>query len=403
MSFDVRPCSSEEEFGRAFFAIGQYFGAEPTEEQVQRWLRLIRLERMHAAWDGDAIVGGAGAFEFDLSVPGGSVPTAGVTVVGVYPTHRRRGVLRSLMRAQLDDVHARGEPLAALWASEETIYGRFGYGIASWCGEVEVRRSHSAFALPFERAGRIRLVEADEALELFPDVHEAVRAERPGMFRRTRDWWELRRMLDPPERRDGGPKRFVVHETDGRATGYAIYRHKPSFENAVSTGKIFVIEALGATPEATREVWRYLLDIDWAASVEAELLPPDHPLLFLLANPRWSRFRLYDALWVRLVDVGAALSGRSYGDGEPVVFEVRDAFCGWNEGRWRLADGRAERTDEEADLRLDADVLGAAYLGGVRFAQLREGLRLEELREGAVDRADALFAAPLHPWCPEIF
>src|SRR3954453_17386199 len=282
MSFEVRPSKDLEEYGSAIFGIGQYFGAALDEERLTRFSKVLDLARVHAALEDGEVVGGGGAFTFDMTVPGGSLPCAGVTVVGVYPTHRRRGVLRSLMRAQLDDVHERGEPLAALWASEETIYGRFGYGIASWCGEVEVRRTHSAFALPFERVGRIRLVEPDEALELFPDVHEAVRAERPGMFRRTRDWWESRRMLDPPERRDAGPKRFVVHETDGRATGYAIYRHKPSFENAVSTGKIFVIEALGATPEATREVWRYLLDIDWAASVEAELLPPDHPLLFLL-------------------------------------------------------------------------------------------------------------------------
>src|SRR5438105_11399722 len=111
---------------------------EPTPERIERFMRVLDHERMHAAWDDGKIVGGAGAFTFEMTVPGGTVPTAGVTVVGVYPTHRRRGVLRSMMRAQLDDVHERGEPLAALWASEETIYGRFGYGLASWCGEISL-------------------------------------------------------------------------------------------------------------------------------------------------------------------------------------------------------------------------------------------------------------------------
>ena len=404
MSFDVRPCASLEEFKQAFFAIGQYFGPEPTDEQAERWLKVLRMERMHAAWEDGRVVGGAGAFDFRMTVSGGDVACAGVTVVGVYPTHRRRGVLRSLMRAQLDDARERGDALAALWASEETIYGRFGYGIASWCGEIEVPRTYSAFAAPFEREGRIRFVDAEEALELFPSVYEAVREQRPGMFRRSRDWWELRRLADPPERREGaGPKRFVVHETDGRATGYATYRHRSSWENAVSTGKIVVGEAMGSTPAGTSAIWRYLLDIDWAASVQAELLPPDHPLLFLLANPRRARFRLYDALWVRLVDVGAALSARTYREGGPVVFEVRDAFCDWNEGRWRLADGRAERTDDEPDLLLDADALGSVYLGGIPFAELQQALRVDELRSGAIARADALFRAPLHAWCPEIF
>ena len=103
---------------------------------------------MHAAFEEGQIVGGAGAFPFELSVPGGSLPCAGVTAVGVHPTHRRRGVLRSMMDAQLRDVHERGEPIAALWASEETIYGRFGYGIASWAGELKVPHEWDAFAAP---------------------------------------------------------------------------------------------------------------------------------------------------------------------------------------------------------------------------------------------------------------
>ena len=154
---------------------------------------------------------------------------------------------------------------------------------------------------------------------------------------------------------------------------------------------------------ALAEMWRYLLDIDWIATIASSLVPPDHPLFFVLAQTRRMRYRLGDGLWVRLLDVGAALSGRTYPEDGELVFDVRDEFCPWNEGRWRLAGGAAERTDAEADLALDVTVLGSAFLGGIRFAQLAQGGRVEELKPGAIERADGLFRHGLHPWCPEIF
>jgi predicted acetyltransferase len=404
MTVDVRTATDNQEYGEALQAIGQYFGMQLTDEAIERFLRVLPLDRMHAARENGTIVGGAGAFSWDMSIPGGSLPTAGVTVVGVYPTHRRRGVLRAMMRAQLDDAHERGEPLAALWASEETIYGRFGYGIAGWVGEVTIPRVYSGFARPFERRGEIRLVDADEAFELFPPIWSAVRSQRTGMYLRPDDWWRDRVIRDPEERREGaGPKRFIVHELDGKADAYAIYRHKPGFEGGSSTGVTVVVEAMAATPVGEENLWRYLLDIDWAATIEASLLPPDHPLFLLLATPRRAKYRMGDGLWVRLVDAGAALSARSYREGEHIVVELHDAFCEWNDGRWKIGDGAAERTEASADLVLDADNLGSAYLGGVTFAQLRAASRLEELTEGAAARADALFGTDLQPWCPEIF
>jgi predicted acetyltransferase len=402
MAFEVRPCRDSEEFRRALYSVAQYFGGVPSDEQVDRFLRILELERMHAAFDDGEIVGGAGAFSFDLSVPGGSLPCAGVTVVGVFPTHRRRGVLRAMMRAQLDDVHERGEPLAALWASEETIYGRYGYGIAAWAGEILLSREWAAFEQPADRRGRVRFVEPDEAKELFPAVWEALRRQRPGVFARSDAWWELRRLRVPDEEASN-PRRFAVLEIDGRAEAYAIFKRHPGFAEGVTDARTEVFEAIGATPQATAEIWRFLLDIDWTARLEARLLPPDHPLLLLLATPRRARYRMLDSLWVRLVDVGAALSGRAYiGEGS-VVFELRDAFCAWNEGRWKLGGGVASRTDEPAELALDVDALGSAYLGAVSFAQLRDALRVEELVAGAVARADELFGWRPLPWCPEIF
>ena len=404
MSFKVAPCANLEEFGEAVFAIGQYFALDPTEERMERFSKNLPIERMHAAREDAKIVGGAGAFPFEMTIPGGAVPTAGVTVVGTFPTHRRRGVLRSMMRAQLDDIHERGDPVALLWASEETIYGRFGYGMASLAGEVELPREYGAFAAPLERRGRVRIVDADEALTLFPRVWNVVRRRIPGMLARTRNWWEYRILFEPPGAGgEGGPKRFAILETDGRPEGYAIYRHKPKWEHGVSNAELEVIEAIAFDGRPTAEIWRFLLDIDWSARISAWLLPIDHPLFFLLATPRRMRYRAFDGVWARLVDVGAALSARGYAADGAVVFDVRDEFCPWNSGRWRLADGRAKRSKASAHIRCDVSALGSVYLGGFSFSELVRGGRVEELRRGAARRADAMFASDRAPWCPEIF
>jgi len=404
VTVEVRPVEDLDQFTEAILAIGQYFGMVPTEERMQRFADLLTFKRTHGAWSNGSIVGGAGAFTFSLTVPGGDLPTAGVTVVGVFPTHRRRGVLRSLMRAQLDDARERGEPLAALWASEETIYGRFGYGLASFCGEITLAREYTAFAQPFEPRGTVRLVTAEEAQGAVPPVFERIRLQWPGMFSRSDLWWEQREFDDPEERRDGaGPKRWVVYERDGAVDGYAAYRHKFGFDAGSTTAELRVVEALGATPDALRDIWGYLLAVDWIATVKSSLLPPDHPLFLLLATPRRMRYRMGDALWVRLVDVGAALSGRRYSSDGSLVFEVADEFCPWNEGRWKLEGGAAERSDDDAELRLPVQSLGSALLGGISFAELSRAGRVEELKEGALARADALFRWDRHPWCPEIF
>jgi predicted acetyltransferase len=401
---DVRACASPEEQRRAF-VIWHYFGDEPSDEDLERFAPLLPPERMLAAWEGEEIVGGAGGFAFDVSVPGGRrIPACGTTVVGVLPTHRRRGVLTALMRAHLDAAHERGEPVAYLWASEATIYGRFGYGLGALAGTIDLPRERTAFALPVEPYGRTRIVSLEQALDAFPQVYDRVFEQRPGMFARNRDWWELRVLADRPERRGGaGAQVRVLLEVDGRPEGYAVYRMRQSFDGGSTTGSLLVVEAMGATPAATRAIWRFLLDVDWTARIEAGRLPVDHPLWLLLAEARRMQFRVGDSLWVRLVDVGAALTARGYaGDGE-VVLDVRDPFCPWNEGRWRVAAAGTERTEAPADLALDVTALGCAYLGGFTFEELAQALRVEELAVDAVARADALFRTDRAPWCPEIF
>ncbi len=203
--------------------------------------------------------------------------------------------------------------------------------------------------------------------------------------------------------RGGKSNRFALLELDGAPAAYAIYHHDPKWEGPVSVGRVVVVEAIGAAPAAVAELWRFLLDIDWVETITASLLPPDHPLFFLLAEPRRASYRRGDGLWVRLVDVGAALAGRTYSAEADLVFEVRDEFCPWNEGRWHLAGTSAERTEAPADLALDVAALGSAYLGGLGFAQLAQVGRVDELTPGAVQRADSAFRHGLQPWCPEIF
>jgi predicted acetyltransferase len=381
--------------------VSHYFGSQPTEETAARFSRVLRPERMHVAEEGGAIVGGASAFEFQFTVSGAIVPAAGVTIVGVLPTHRRQGVLTKLMRAQLEDLRERGEPLAVLWASEGTIYGRFGYGMAAQCGDIDIERVHAGFRREPEHGGTFRQLELDEALRAIPPVYARVAAETPGMFARPREWWEARVFHDPVDRRSGaGEMVRVVFERDGRAIAYALYRLKMQWADGSSTGEIHVIEAMGISPEATAGIWRHLLDIDWMERLQASLLPVDHPLFLLLEQPRRMRFRVGDSLWVRLVDVGAALAARSRSGEAGVVLQVADAFCPWNDGRYTL-DGA--KTMAVAELALEASDLASVYLGGFTFAQLLRAGRVEERAEGAVARADAVLRTDRAPWCPEIF
>ena len=403
MDIEVRPCSSVEELRDALNVISHYFGHENQLEDAERFAKWIEVERMHVAFAGDRMIGGAGAFTFQMSVPGGAlIPAAGITVVGVLPTHRRRGVLTSLMKEQLADCRARGELAAYLWASEATIYGRFGYGLASRIGGISLAKERSRFALPFEPHGTVRLVDLQEAARTFPPLYEQVVAQRPGMFVRTKAWWETRKLFDDPARRQGGPKNLVLLELDGKPAGYAIYNVKQDWQSGSSKGTVTIVEVVAPTPEASRELWRWLLDFDWTSEFSANLLPLDHELFMLVAEPRRLQFKIDDGLWVRLIDVGQALSARNYNEGE-IVLEVADALLPENAGRWRVTSSGAERTDDAADLHLDITGLGSVYLGGFTFDALVRGSRAQELTHAAATRADALFRTNIEPWCPEIF
>ena len=404
MAPQIRPATTIDELAEGIRAIGHYFGGWPADlEAAQRFSRNLPTERMHVAVDDGKIIGGAGAFPFNMTVPGGPIPCAGVTVVGVLPTHRRRGVLSSMMRAQLDDARERGEPIAALWASEEAIYRRYGYGMAALGTELELARGYHELRTPPDQATRLRLVTLDEAKELVPPIYDRVRLRTPGMYERSADWWDSRVLHDPPDRRENGAMmNAAIVELEGVPAAYALYRVISKWEGAANVGHVRVIEAMG-DDGAEVELWRFLLGIDWVGTFRANHLPIDHPLLHQLVYPRRALLRVYDTLFVRLVDVGAALSARSYASAEPLVLEVADAFMPENAGRWLIADGSAERTEEDADLELDVNEAASLYLGGFTASELVRAGTVRELREGAAARADALFATPRKPWCPEIF
>jgi predicted acetyltransferase len=400
VAVEVRQCAPDEVRG-ALDPIWHYFGGHARAEDIERFAPILPPERVLGAFEGEAIVGGGGAYLFQTTVPGGTaVPTAGVMAVGVLPTHRRLGVLTKLMRRQLADAHERGEPLALLYASEGQIYSRFGYGLASIAGNIELPKEHAGL-WDDEPIGQARLIESEEeTLELLPTIYDHIQAETVGMFTRTGDWWRARRLYQRPG--SGGQQMRVAINVDGGLEAYALYRLNFAARHMVTETTLEISEALGTTPRALAAIWRYLLGIDWVARIDAFWLPLDHPLFLWLREPRRMRFSAIEGLWVRLVDVSAALAARNLGE-PAIVLEVHDEFCPWNQARWRIGEGAVDRTTAGADLSLGVSELGSVYLGGFTFDQLRRAERLEELKPDGVARADELFRTARQPWCPELF
>jgi predicted acetyltransferase len=397
---DLAPGQWDDWFDRTDRAFG---GGIPPEERAQ-WKAVTEVGRSIAAWDGDEIVGGAGAFSFRMSVPGGAlVPTAGVTAVSVQPTHRRRGVLTSMMRRQLDDVRGRGEALAVLTASEPPIYGRFGYGQASEQLRVEIDTTRVRLALPEGVDDvRLRFVGLKESLEACEAVYARLVPGRPGLLAR-RPGWERQSLVDAPANRLGASARLcVIAEVAGEVRGYARYAVKPESGPGGPDGTVRLRDLDALDPVAYAALWRFLFGIDLTSKIFSWNRPADDPLLHLVSDLRRCHIRTTEGLFARLVDVGTALGARTYATPVDVVLDVADAFCPWNEGRWRLS-GDAKgavcvRTQDPADLALSVRELGTAYLGGFSLAALARAGRVRELRGGALREAAVAFRGDAAPW-----
>ncbi|MGW6259260.1 GNAT family N-acetyltransferase [Streptomyces sp. NPDC055085] len=389
--------------------IRAFGGVAESSEERELWNALTEYDRSLGVWDGEECVGTAGAFSFRVTVPGGaSVPAAGVTMVSVAATHRRRGVLTAMMRRQLDDLRAGNEPLAVLTASEPAIYGRFGYGIGTLQinAEIDTGRVHLSVP-PGTDDVRLRYAAPGDVLDVCEAVYARRVPERPGMLARQPGWERLQ-VLDPEGERDGAsPLQCVVAERDGAAVGYTRFRVKPGWGPAGHDGVVQLEDLEGTDPPARAALWRFLSDVDLTTTLRTRGRPVDEDWQYLVSDIRRCQVRLKDALHVRLVDVGAALEARRYQAPVDVVLEVEDAFCPWNEGRWRLT-GDAKgascvRTGDSPDLALSVRELGAAYLGGVPLASLAAAGRVRELRQGALAEASMAFTSVVAPWLPHGF
>jgi predicted acetyltransferase len=383
----------------------------PSESASERefWRTVSDCGRHLAAYDGGEVVGTAGSFAFRMAVPGGAVvPMSGVTMVTVQATHRRRGLLTAMMRRQLDGFRARGEAIAGLIASEPAIYGRFGYGNATEQIQLTADTHRVRIEAPEGVDGvRMRIADPEEALDACERVYASEVARRPGMLARQ-PGWERHGLLDPPAFREGGgPQLCVTAERDGVITGYARYRMTSEWDAAGPSGKVTVRDLYAVDPVTHAALWRYLFGVDLTSTLTARSLPADEPLLHLASDVRRLQAGVRDSLFVRLVDVGAALEARCYAAPVDVVFDVTDPFCPWNEGRWRLmgdAKGAScERTTAGADLALSVRELGTVFLGGFSLAALARAGRVRELRRGALAEASVAFLGDVAPWLPHGF
>ncbi|MGF1426302.1 GNAT family N-acetyltransferase [Kitasatospora sp. LaBMicrA B282] len=406
--FLLRPVVAHE-FDAWARVIANTYNEDLTPDALRRERAATELARTLGAFDDGAPVGGTAARARMLTVPGAVVPVAGVTCVGVAPTHRRRGILTALMRRQLADLHESGaEPLAVLRPSEAGIYGRFGYGLATRGAQLRCDKRAMVFRPDVDfGTGSIRLLDHKKARPLLEQVYEQAHQRTVGWPARKAFAWN-ERLLDDDAARDGATAlRFAVHhEADGTATGYALYRvhsGRDVLGNNASTVRVIELAALSHPAHAA--LWRYLAGIDLVPWLECEAAV-DEPLPHLLVDARAVRSSEVDRLWVRLVDVPRALAARRYAVPLDVVVAVADAFCPWNTGHYRLraespeAPAACTRSTAEPDLRLTVAELGAAYLGGTTLATLAAAGRVEELRPGALARTSTAFRGEREPCYP---
>jgi predicted acetyltransferase len=411
MDFEIRPIAdTDEDWGRFWPVLEAAFGESSAEGEAEEWRGNFEFDRSLAAFEGERIVGTGGAYSMELTLPGlTSVPVGGLTSIAVLPTHRRRGILRAMIERHLWDVEARGEPLSVLNASEATIYGRFGYGPATWASEFEIDTPFGAFADPPETPGRVRFVDPAEGAKLLPEFYDRARRAQPGELSRGAAAWAIY-FRDPEWYRRGGSQHFdVVYETGGGTVdGWVSYRIESHWDGELPANTVRVRELYALTPAARTALWRYCLDLDLAGSAKLLGRPVDEPLRWLLADSRRLRTtQTREDLWVRLLDVPVALAARRYAVRDRLVLEVTDQLRPANHGRFALEgapDGAScQRTGDDAALRLDVAELGAAYLGGVRFTTLAAAGRVIERTPGAGGRADQLFASDPAPWCTTSF
>ncbi|MGH8823325.1 MAG: GNAT family N-acetyltransferase [Jiangellaceae bacterium] len=383
------------------------FLRDPEDDELDVQRLVSEPDRTHMITDGATVVGTGMILTRDLTVPGAVIPAAHVTGVAVASTHRRQGLLTRIMTAQLEAVRDRGtEPVAVLWASEGAIYGRFGYGAASWQMEYTITTRETTLTAPAP-LGRLRQAVPKDVIGDLSAVFDRVQADRPGRSSRDERWWKYHTADPKSWRRGRSAQRAVLYDSGDEIDGYAIWRVKSGWSDVGPDGEVAVIEVVAATAEAYRALWRFLLTIDLTRTVKYYFAAPDEPLTQLVTNPYGLDASTGPGLWVRIVDVPGALASRRYAVPVDVVLEVTDAMLPGNAGRWRLVGdkeaARCEATDDEADLTLDVGHLGAAYLGGPTLLSLGAAGLVRENRPGPLLAASTAFGWSPAPLSIEVF
>jgi len=375
---------------------GASFGFYFSDENMTDVLGYLDPERFVVATDEDRMVGVSGEYTLDFATPGGrTVDLAAITWVSVAPTHRRRGILRSMIEHQLRGYAAQGVPAAALTASEGGIYGRFGFGTATQIRRIEIPRARARLREPGD-ATSVRLSTADEARKAMPEIHERWRRQLPAGVARIDARWD-RLVADRPDARHGrSPLFYLLH-----ADGYVAYRAETSFHDGHFAHTAHIEDYAAATEAAHAALWQTLLDLDLYSTIATNQIPADDPIEHRLIDSRQVQTRgIFDGVWVRPIDVPALVDSRTYAGEFDVVWELHDSLFG--DGRYRIAGGpggvTCVRTDTTPDLVSDISVLGAAFFGGTRLQALAAGGRLHAEDAALLQRADRAWQADRQPF-----
>jgi predicted acetyltransferase len=407
MTITLRPFV-DAELEEAARCQGSSFGFDVNPDGLEVRRSLVEFPRSLAAFEDGAIVGTAGILSYEMGIPGDrTLPTAGVTMVSVLPTHRRRGILTKIMLTQLEGIREYGDPMAALWASESGIYGRFGYGLSAESVDLKIERARATFASTPEMPGRLRMIAESEARESWPAFHDQVRTATPGMMPRSQAWWTNRVFRDSLEWRAGfTAQQYVNYEVDGELRGYIRYRRKMEWPDGLPGGTTKVEELHALTNDAYAALWQYAFGLDLMSTVVAENRPVDEPLFWMLSDPRRLHRYATDGLWLRPLDIKRCLEARRYAVEHTVSLQVLDDFLEGVGGTFLLSGGpggaSCVRTDRAAEISLSVADLGAVYLGGVKFTTLARAGRVQG-DPAALRAVDAMFSWPTMPWCPEVF
>ncbi len=381
---------------------------------ANRWAPMHKVfepERMFGFQVDGRWISTCGAYSRKLTIPGGSMPVAAVTLVTVQASYRRKGLLTEMMKHQLDNIHQRGEEsVALLWASESAIYGRFGYGQAC----PQVRLSGKTKTTGFRRdvdlgSGSVGEVERDQAIPIIKRLHQNLLPRRVGALDRNYDWW-VAKWHDPEQWRHGSSAyRFALHYNHrGQPDGYVAFRVKNDWSESGAEVSVDELDADSAVARAA--LWRFVLDLDLVRRFIRQNAPLDDSVRYLVADLRSVKAEDQDGTYARLVDVPRALEARRYLSDLDVTIRVVDPLLTHNTGTIRLEAGRdgasvtrVTRGRRRPDLTMDVRDLGAIYLGGTSLAALARAGLVTERTQGAAAATSAAFGWAQPPFCPDFF